>query len=155
MLDLKLNARVLAGAQGSLPVRGRHARAVQIALRPGLKKLPRRRDTASTARKRLGTKSPTASCESPGCKPTTTPRNVPAASAYRRSGANHMTEPDNINTSASAGVAQALQRLFDSPELADAIGQGVRQGIRDAIWLVAATASDAARDSDQSHGHAD
>jgi hypothetical protein len=66
-------------------------------------------------------------------------------------GAN-MPEPDSINTAISQGVERALTRLFTSPDLTDAI----RQGVRDGIWHLgaAANATDAG-DTEQSHGHAD
>jgi hypothetical protein len=62
-----------------------------------------------------------------------------------------MPEPDDINTAVSAGVAQALQRLFGSSDADARFFDAVRLGTRDAVWLIAANASD----TEQSHGHAD
>ena len=62
---------------------------------------------------------------------------------------------DNINTAVSAGIAQALQRIFGSNGDADArFYDAVRLGTRDAVWLIAANATDTS-DTEQFHGHAD
>ena len=63
-----------------------------------------------------------------------------------------MPEPDDTNAAIAQGVERALTRLFTSPDLADAI----RQGVRDGIWHLGATANTPAPDaSEQPHGHAD
>jgi hypothetical protein len=63
-----------------------------------------------------------------------------------------MPEPDSINSAITQGVERALTPLFTSPDLADAI----RQGVRDGIWHLGATANATdTGDTGQSHGHAD
>ena len=65
-----------------------------------------------------------------------------------------MPEPDNLSTAISAGVAQALERLFGSSDADARFFDAVRLGTRDAVWLIAANATDTG-DSERSHGHAD
>ena len=62
-----------------------------------------------------------------------------------------MPEPDDINTAVSAGVAQALQRLFGSSDADARFYDAVRLGTRDAVWLIAANAEG----SERPIGHAD
>jgi len=64
-----------------------------------------------------------------------------------------MPDPD-ISTAVSAGVAQALQRMFGSADADARFYDAVRLGTRDALWLIAGNATDA-DDSEQSAGHAD
>ena len=65
-----------------------------------------------------------------------------------------MPEPDDINTAVTAGVAQALQRMFGSSDADARFFDAVRLGCRDALWLIAANASDTS-DTERSLGHAD
>lgn len=63
-----------------------------------------------------------------------------------------MLEPDDINSAITQGVERALTRLFNSPDITDAI----RQGVRDGIWHVGSAAANAsdAHDTERA-GHAD
>jgi len=50
-----------------------------------------------------------------------------------------MSEPDDINAAAiTAGVERAITKLLTAPDLDGAFYDAVRQGTRDAIWLIAA-----------------
>jgi hypothetical protein len=69
-------------------------------------------------------------------------------------GATNHARPDHINSAISAAVAQALQRLFGSGDADARLVDAVRLGTRDAVWLIAATAT-AAGDTERSLGHAD
>ena len=51
-----------------------------------------------------------------------------------------MSEPDDTNAAISAGVAQALERLFGSSDADARFFDAIRQGTRDAVWLIAANA---------------
>jgi hypothetical protein len=64
-----------------------------------------------------------------------------------------MPEPDPEHIAAiSAGVERAITRLFSSPDLADAI----RQGVRDGIWHLGIAANTPASEGNERHsGHAD
>ena len=65
-----------------------------------------------------------------------------------------MPEPEtaDLHIAVSAGVAAALERLFDSPDIAHAI----RLGVRDAVWhLGIATNATETADSERSLGHVD
>jgi hypothetical protein len=62
-----------------------------------------------------------------------------AALQRLRSELRTMPEPEtaDLHTAVSAGVAAALERLFESPDIANAI----RQGVRDAVWHLGITAN--------------
>jgi hypothetical protein len=64
-----------------------------------------------------------------------------------------MPDPD-ISTAVCAGVAQALERMFGSSDADARFYDAVRLGTRDAVWLLAAKATDT-DDTERSHGHAD
>ena len=73
--------------------------------------------------------------------------------AYCSAGRSHpMPEPNDTNTAISAGVAQAIQRIFGSNDADARFFDAVRQGTRDAVWLIAANAN--ATDTPPA-GHAD
>lgn len=61
-----------------------------------------------------------------------------------------VSEPDEINSAVSAGIAQALERLFGSGDADARFYDAVRLGCRDALWLIAANATDT---TERSHGH--
>ena len=116
------------------------------------KNLPQRRDTASTAGKRQGTKSQGSRRKSPGCSPPPRRAMLPALSVPPV-GATHMPEPDNINSAISQGV----ERASNPPvRLAEILHR--RHPTRHARWhlapCIAANATDTG-DTEQSHGHAD
>ena len=51
-----------------------------------------------------------------------------------------MPEPNDTNTAITAGVAQALERMFGSNDADSRFFDAVRLGCRDALWLIAANA---------------
>ena len=87
-------------------------------------------------------------------QPTTAPRNGAAAASKGPRRSHPMPESDHVNSAISAGVAQALQRLFGSGDADARFFDAVRLGTRDAVWLIAANAT-APGDTERSLGHAD
>jgi hypothetical protein len=76
-----------------------------------------------------------------------------STNAGRHQGAKPMPDPVPEHLAAiSDGVAQALQRMFGSNDADARFFDAVRQGTRDALWLIAANATNA---SERSAGHAD
>jgi hypothetical protein len=61
-------------------------------------------------------------------------------------------EPDDLNSAVSAGIAQALERLFGSGDADARFYDAVRLGTRDAVWLIAAANAEG---SERPTGHAD
>lgn len=53
-----------------------------------------------------------------------------------------MPEPDEINSAVSAGIAQALERLFGSGDADARFFDAVKLGCRDALWLIATNATE-------------
>lgn len=64
-----------------------------------------------------------------------------------------VSEPDATNAAVSAGIAQALERLFGSGDADARFFDAVQLGTRDALWLIAANATDTTDTTERSAGH--